>query len=287
MQQVFLALFLIAVLATNGCATEKQSERPAALVDPRDTLQSTRASAPSVRAAEQRRPTTTLQKPAAQKVTYTAVTVPGPYLALTFDDGPEPELTPRLLDILKDRGVKATFFVLGQCVLNHPDVAKRIVAEGHEIANHSWSHPLLTRLSDNAVRSQLRRTHDIVKKTTGVTMQHMRPPYGGITNRHANWIYKEFGYKTILWSVDPKDWKDRNARLVSQRLISGAHPGGILLAHDIHASTVAAMPTTIDALLAKGFRFVTVSELLAMETKSSPTAATRTVSETPADNAAR
>jgi peptidoglycan/xylan/chitin deacetylase (PgdA/CDA1 family) len=192
----------------------------------------------------------------------TAVPVSERIVAMTFDDGPHATLTPQLLDILKARNIKATFFVLGQCVANNPDITKRMVAEGHEVANHSWSHPLFTRLSDASVRSQLQRTHDIVKQVTGVDMQTMRPPYGGISSRQRKWIFDEFGYRTILWSVDPLDWKNRNSKLVTERILAGASSGGIILAHDIHATTVAAMPGTLDALIARGYQFVTVSDLL-------------------------
>jgi peptidoglycan/xylan/chitin deacetylase (PgdA/CDA1 family) len=93
----------------------------------------------------------------------------------------------------------------------------------------------------------------------------MRPPYGAITAAQKTWIKKEFGYPTILWSVDPEDWKKPGSGTVTSRLVSGATPGGILLVHDIHAGTIDAMPATVDQLLAKGFRFVTVTQLIAME----------------------
>jgi peptidoglycan/xylan/chitin deacetylase (PgdA/CDA1 family) len=200
-----------------------------------------------------------------EKITYSSAAVDEPYIAMTFDDGPHGTLTPELLDVLRQRGVKATFFVVGQLVQEYPQIMQRMAAEGHEIANHSWSHPRFTGLSDSAVRSQLARTATAIQGTTGMQPVLMRPPYGALTQRQRRWIHDEFGYKTIMWSVDPLDWKKPGPSVVTQRIVSGAAPGAIILAHDIHPQTVRAMPETLDQLRARGFKFVTVSELLAME----------------------
>jgi peptidoglycan-N-acetylglucosamine deacetylase len=228
------------------------------------------------------------QSPAAlPKIGYSSVNTSAPYVALTFDDGPHVTNTPRLLDLLAKRNIKATFFVVGTCAAEYPAILKRIADEGHELANHSWSHPNLSKMSDEAVRSQLQKTENIVFKTTGVRMKLMRPPYGAITQRQREWINKDFGYRVIMWSVDPLDWKNRNAATVSNRIISGTTNGSIILAHDIHPTSVDAMPRTIDELLGKGYQFVTVSELLTMDRppapvqKSSPKPATA-VSPSPA-----
>jgi peptidoglycan/xylan/chitin deacetylase (PgdA/CDA1 family) len=202
---------------------------------------------------------------------YTEVKTSRPIVAMTFDDGPHKTLTPRLLDILKERGIKATFFVVGRNVVEYPDIAKRIVDEGHEIANHTWSHPWLTRLSDTSVRTQLQRTSDAVEKITGKKPAMFRPPYGALTKRQRTWIFKDFGYPEVLWTVDPLDWKRPGVSVVTNRIVEGASPGAIILAHDIHESTVDAMPGTLDQLLAKGFEFATVSELIAMEEVPTPT----------------
>jgi peptidoglycan/xylan/chitin deacetylase (PgdA/CDA1 family) len=156
------------------------------------------------------------------KITYSQCHVDGPYVALTFDDGPHGANTPRLLDMLKQRKVKATFFVVGQCVAEYPEIAKRIVEEGHEIANHSWSHPQLTRLGEGTVSEQLGKTHDVVKQTTGVTMTLLRPPYGAFTPNQAAWAYRRWGYRNILWDVDTLDWKIRNASHVQSYILG--HP---------------------------------------------------------------
>ena len=201
----------------------------------------------------------------APKITFSQCHVDGPYIAMTFDDGPHAANTPRLLDMLKQRKIHATFFVVGQCAAEFPDIMKRIVAEGHEIANHSWSHPQLSSMSDSGVRDQLQKTHDAIVQTTGVTPKIMRPPYGAFTARQRSWANGVWGYKCILWDVDPLDWKVRNAEHVKHEILKATVAGSIILSHDIHKTTVDAMPETLDGLLAKGFKFVTVSELIAMD----------------------
>ena len=188
-----------------------------------------------------------------------------PHLSLTFDDGPHGSLTPRLLDLLAERKVKATFYVIGRNVESYPDIARRIVTEGHEIANHTWTHHALSRLSAERVADELRRTHETVLEVTGVRMTNLRPPYGAFNDKVRQVAFDGHGYDTIMWSVDPLDWKHRNAARVSRELVSGAAPGAVLLCHDIHKTTIAAIPPTLDQLLARNFQFVTVAELIAMD----------------------
>jgi len=199
------------------------------------------------------------------RLSYSSVHVDGPYIALTFDDGPSKANTPRLLDMLAKRGIKVTFFVLGECVEANPDLLKREIAEGHEIGNHSWDHPNLAKKSDEAVRAQLQRTQDVVFEVTGIKPKILRPPYGSFTDRQKKWAHEQFGFNVILWTVDPNDWKLPGSAVVAQRILSETRAGNIILAHDIHGQTIDAMPEVLDGLLAKGFKFVTVSELLAME----------------------
>jgi len=198
------------------------------------------------------------------RVTFSQCHVEGPYIAFTFDDGPHDTQTPRLLKMLKERGIKATFFCLGECVAQNPGIAKQIVEEGHQIANHSWSHPLLTKLTDAAVQDQIERTQAVIKQTTGVTPVVFRPPYGGFTTRQRAWANATWGCKIILWDVDSLDWKHHNPAKTESIIMAESKPGSIILCHDIHKTTIDAMPATLDALLAKGFKFVTVSELLAL-----------------------
>lgn len=204
------------------------------------------------------------------KVSYSSCTVEGQYLAMTFDDGPHPQHTPRLLDMLKQRGIKATFFLVGQNAAQYPEILKRMAAEGHELANHSYTHPILNPLGEGGIRDQLEKTHQAVLGATGITMKLLRPPYGALTETMRRWTYQTFGYRTILWDVDPLDWKVRDAGRVQSEILGHARSGSIVLAHDIHRSTVDAMPETLDALAAKGFKFVTVSELIAMDKPGAP-----------------
>jgi peptidoglycan/xylan/chitin deacetylase (PgdA/CDA1 family) len=207
--------------------------------------------------------------------TYSSAHVDGPYIAMTFDDGPSPQTTPRLLDILKQRNIKVTFFMIGQNAERNPDLVRRILAEGHEIGNHSWTHPQLSKLSDERVTQEITKTQETIKNESGFTPTLLRPPYGAITARQRAWIENQFGLNIILWSVDPFDWKRPGPSVITQRILSGARPGAIILSHDIHKQTVDAMPATLDALLAKGYKFVTVSQLLAMnKPKQSPSPAT-------------
>ena len=109
------------------------------------------------------------------------------------------------------------------------------------------------------------QAHQDIVKATGVAPRTMRPPYGAITSSQRSWIKREFGYPTITWSVDPEDWKKPGSSVVASRLINGAAPGGILLVHDIHAPTIDAMPRALDGILAKGYKFVTVTQLISLE----------------------
>ncbi len=202
---------------------------------------------------------------APEKSSYSSCRVDGRCIAMTFDDGPHPVLTPKLLDMLKARGLKATFFLIGQNAAEYPDIVRRIAAEGHEIGNHSWSHPQLTKLNPAALREEVGRTSSTIAEIIGKPLVVMRPPYGATSAYINHWINQEFGMKVILWSVDPLDWKYRNSARVENQILAGARPGAIILSHDIHATTVAAMPDVFDSLLAKGYKFVTVSELIAMD----------------------
>ena len=197
-------------------------------------------------------------------ISYSAVHVNGPFIAMTFDDGPSEKLTPELLDILAQHHIHATFFVIGKNASEHPEILQRAVREGHEIGNHSWSHPAFGKMGDESVRAELQKTDDAIRSAIGVRPVLMRPPYGSITARQKKWINSEFGYRSILWDVDPLDWKRPGPAVVMSRIVRETRPGSIILSHDIHPGTIKAMPGTFDQLQAKGFKFVTVSELIAM-----------------------
>jgi peptidoglycan-N-acetylglucosamine deacetylase len=208
--------------------------------------------------------TPTPTNPGPKPATYTQVRVDQPYIAMTFDDGPSSANTPRLLDILKQRNIKATFFLIGQNVAANPDIVRRILADGHEIGNHSWTHPQLSKLSDDRVTAEITKTQDAIKETGGFTPTILRPPYGAITARQREWIESKFGLSIILWSIDPFDWKRPGASVITQRILSQVRPGAIILSHDIHRQTVDAMPATLDGLIARGYKFATVTQLIAM-----------------------
>jgi len=200
-----------------------------------------------------------------KKATYKKCHVAGSEIAMTFDDGPHPKLTPMLLDILKERGIKATFFLVGKNTADYPEIAQRIVAEGHEVANHTWAHPQLTKLSPVALKKEIADTNAAIYQATGIQTTLMRPPYGAINASITKRLNEEFGLTIAMWSVDPLDWKIRNAEHVTKLITENTTPGAIILAHDIHPTTVQAMPAVFDTLSAKGYKFVTVSELIALD----------------------
>ena len=189
----------------------------------------------------------------------------GPLIALTFDDGPSTH-TARLLDALYARNVSATFFVLGQQVTAYPKVAARIVNEGHEIASHTYRHPDLANMSSAAIRDELSLCRSAILRATGVDPTLLRPPYGS-HSKAVQAVAAEFGYPLILWSVDTRDWESRNVDAILGHFVDGygrvkIRDGDIILMHDIYSTTIDAAIRAIDILLAEGFNFVTVSELL-------------------------
>ena len=259
--------FLLATAALSSCSAAAPL-KPQGAAAPVKTTSNSNYRTPAVQGPVPRNPDMAFNSNFSKSagVTFTRVMVSGNYIAITFDDGPHPQNTPRLLDILRARNVKATFYVIGRSVDLYPQIVRRTVAEGHEIGNHTHTHRLLSKLSDSEVRMELSRCRDSVARAAGVQMRTMRPPYGGLLQRQREMVHSEFGYPTILWSVDPLDWKRPGPSVVTSRILSGTTAGGIVLAHDLHAPTVDATPATIDGLLRRGFKFVTVSQLLAMKT---------------------
>jgi peptidoglycan/xylan/chitin deacetylase (PgdA/CDA1 family) len=197
-----------------------------------------------------------------------SVTVPasngGKYVALTFDDGPHQILTPRLLDVLKARSAKVTFYVMGvKTLLPHAaEIMNRALAEGHEIGNHVWDHPVLAKISRDKVGEQLKRTSDAINQATGRLPQTMRPPYGNTNAKLNDWILRTSNMSVIVWSLDTNDWKHPAPEELVKRTLKKVKSGDIILMHDIHAGTIAAMPGLVDGLTKQGFKLVTVSELL-------------------------
>lgn len=187
------------------------------------------------------------------------------HISMTFDDGPHPSLTPRLLDMLKQRNIVATFYVIGVMVRSYPDILRRIVDEGHEIGNHSYRHPNLANLSNSRLFEEIDRTSDAVDRVVKATPTTMRPPYGALTRRQRNLLHSSREMPTVLWSVDPSDWRRPGSSVVRDRILRGAHNGAIVLAHDIHRATIDAMPATLDRLISRGYEFKTVSDLVGLD----------------------
>lgn len=196
-------------------------------------------------------------------VSLTNVHTERPRVALTFDDGPHPQNTPMLLDILARYNAKATFYVIGRNARRYPDILRRIAAEGHEIGNHTLSHPVLSRLGDGNVLSEIDRTQQIVWDIVGAVPVTMRPPYGSFSHRQMDMLFNNRNLSTVVWSVDPEDWRRPGVSVVADRMLRGARPGAVILAHDIHAATIRAVPAVLDGIRARGLEAVTISDLLA------------------------
>jgi len=182
----------------------------------------------------------------------------GDAVALTFDDGPGP-YTDEILRTLREHDAHATFFLVGNRIPYWPQ-APREQAELGGVGDHTWSHPLLTHLDDASVATQFNRTADEIASLDGRRPRLIRPPYGAI-NERVNSVLGAQGAPEILWSVDTLDWLHRNPDSVYTRALKGVRPGSIVLMHDIHPTTVDAVPRIIDALRAEGYTLVTVSQL--------------------------
>lgn len=188
-------------------------------------------------------------------------------VALTFDDAPDNQFTPQVLDVLKQQGVHATFFIIGRRAVQYPDVVRRIVKEGHAIGNHSYDHAQLTKLKPEQVAFQLAQTEQTLQQITGVSPRLFRPPYGAESTQVLQQIFN-LGYKVILWDVDSLDWKGLPTDQVIDNDLNHAHNGAIFLHHagggpaEDLSGTVKALPTIITRLRDKGYQFVTIPEML-------------------------
>ena len=191
-------------------------------------------------------------------------------IALTFDDGPWPNSTSQVLDVLKKSNVKATFFLVGMQVQKYPQLVKQVVAEGHAIGNHTWSHQYY-QYNESAAAREIDRTAELVYKTTGVKTSLFRPPAGILNNGLVNYAHEK-KYAVVMWSVDSKDWRSRRTtkQAFIDNVLKEAKPGGIVLLHDgggDRSNTVQALPQLISQLKKHGYKFVTVPELLEIADK--------------------
>ncbi len=180
-----------------------------------------------------------------------------PCLNLSFDDGPNPITTPQILNILEEYHVRANFFVVGLRAATMPDILQREYRNGHEIGNHSWSHPDLTTLTPAQVQAQITQTQAAVMAAGLPAPRLFRPPYGAV-----NQIVKSQAHMTLaMWNVDPEDWGTSDPNRLVQKVINQAKPGGVIDMHDIDNATVVALPTIIQNLKSR-FQLVTMSQLL-------------------------
>ena len=178
-------------------------------------------------------------------------------VALTFDDGPDPKTTPQALDILKKYGAKATFFMVGQNIAGNEAIVKRVHNEGHQIGIHTWDHPVLTKLPLESAKKEILDTQTAINNVIGIKPMITRPPYGAINTTIQNSVDQSF----IMWNVDSLDWKTRNTKAIMQE-IAKTQPGSIILMHDIHQTSIDALPSVLEYLKSNGYTLVTVDELL-------------------------
>ncbi|MEH1784866.1 polysaccharide deacetylase family protein [Nostoc sp.] len=187
-------------------------------------------------------------------------------IALTFDDGPWPETTEQVLDILKSNNIKGTFFVVGQNLKNYPELGKQIVAQGHVIANHTWHH-WYHFLNPQAAAFEIDRTEDLIYQVTGVKTNLFRPPGGFLHNGLVAYA-KGQKYAVVMWSADSTDYKQPAVPKLIDNVIRDSKPGGIVLMHDgggNRSRTVQALPEIISNFRKQGYRFVTIPELLEIQ----------------------
>lgn len=193
-------------------------------------------------------------------------------VALTFDDVPDPRFTPQVLNVLKEKKVSATFFAVGTRSTKHPDLVRRIHREGHNLGNHSYSHPAFSKLPLAKVQEQIIRAEKVIEGIVGFKPRLVRPPYGEILPKHLEWA-KQRGYIVVNWDVDSSDWRQLSADQVFRNVIRSVRPGSVVLMHagggegQNLSGTVKALPRIIDWLRAHDYEPVTLTELLAIPEK--------------------
>lgn len=179
-------------------------------------------------------------------------------VALTFDDGPHADFTPMLLDGLKERGVKVTFFLMGENIEGKEEIVKRMEAEGHLIGSHSYKHQQMTKLQEGTVLDSIEKNSELIASITGKYPLYLRPPYGDWNDTLEN----DVNMTTVFWTVDSLDWKYQNTAKTVRKILQDTDDGDIILMHDIFKTSVDAALEVIDTLEKEGYTFVTVDELL-------------------------
>ena len=181
-----------------------------------------------------------------------------PKIAITFDDGPSSQCTGRLLDGLKERNVKATFFLIGENAKENPELVKRLDEEGHLIGNHTYHHVEITKVSDEEAKKEILDTNEVITSITGKSVEYMRPPFG-LWQRN---LEMEIEVLPVMWTIDPLDWTTENVDEIVNKVVTEAEENDIIFLHDCYDSSVDAALRIIDILQKKGFEFVTVDQLI-------------------------
>jgi len=192
--------------------------------------------------------------------TINSVSVLSKCVALTFDDGPSP-CTLQILKTLSKHEARATFFVIGQMAQSYPEIVRETARLGHEVGNHSWSHLNLGKSGLRRIEAELNMTQEAIARIIGIMPKVFRPPYDSFDSRVLS-LAEKMGLATILWSVDPVDWRDPSPQVIAGRILGKVSPGDIVLLHDNHRNTMLALPIILEGLEKKGLRCVTVSELI-------------------------
>ena len=185
-------------------------------------------------------------------------------ISLSFDDGPHPTETAKILSILRKYSIKETFFTVGKNAELYPDILRQISDEGHEIGNHTFSHDLGKKSTLDTIKDELKTNHEIILKICENEPKLFRPP-GGVLNQHTLKEAKEMGYKIVLWNVDTKDWMHRSADEITETVLSDVKSGSIILMHDYisgNTNTAEALERIIPLLLKEGYCFLTVGQLI-------------------------
>lgn len=181
--------------------------------------------------------------------------------ALTFDDGPTPKVTLRLLEVLAARGVLATFFCIGSHAMRDRAIVSEIARRGHDIGNHSWSHPSFSALTDEEILCELRKTHDCLCDASGKVPTFLRPPYGIISQGQRELARQWFGYSTIMWNVDTNDWRRPGVNAISSAIVGSLGKGSVVLLHDTSLDTVNSIADVLSKIERPESQFTTISEL--------------------------
>lgn len=186
----------------------------------------------------------------------------GNRIAMTFDDGPTPGITEKILEELAKRDIRATFFMIGNKARVSPSLVKEVFAAGHEIGNHTYTHANLRRFSDERVETEIRRSQDVISELTGKAPKWFRPPYGAFSNKRQGPIPVRHSLGILYWSVDPQDWRQPGVDTITNRIVTHTRRGSIVLLHDLRKQTLKATPHVLDRLQEKSFNFTTISGFL-------------------------